>query len=281
MGVLYLVATPIGNLEDITYRAVRILREAAVIAAEDTRTTRKLLSRYEIHTPLISFHAHSNSSRISELVARTQEGDVAVVSEAGMPSISDPGYRLVVAAIEHGVPVVPIPGPSALVAALAVSGLPTDSFTFLGFLPARAGRRRKTLDAVKAFPHTLVFYEAPHRLLPTLKDMLEVFGDRRMTVVRELTKLHEEIWRGKISEAVVYFNENQPRGEFTLVVAGAPAEAAQPAWTEETVRREVERCRREGMSLKDAAKEIAPRSGWPSRDVYRLGLESGPHGKDE
>ena len=272
MGSLYLVATPIGNLEDITYRAVRILQEVAVIAAEDTRTTRKLLTHYDIHTPLISFHEHSGSTRIEELIERLEHEDVAVVSEAGMPAISDPGYRLVIGAIERGIPVVPSPGPSAVITAVAVSGLPTDSFIFLGFLPARSGRRRKALDLVKENPQTLVFYESPHRLLSSLQDMLEVFGDRRVAAARELTKLYEEIWRGTISEALMYFEERRPRGEFTLVVAGASAESVRPIWSEEDVRSGLRRCRQEGLSAKEAAKEIARRAGWSRKDVYRLGL---------
>src|ERR1700676_2806878 len=200
-GLLYLVATPIGNLEDITLRAIRILKEADVIACEDTRHTQKLLQHYAIHKELVSYHAHNELTRAPELVIQLEEGaQVALVSDAGTPVVSDPGHRLVVLCLRHHIPVVPIPGPSAFVAALAASGLPTEEFLFVGFLPSRAGARRKALDSLKAEPRTLVLYEAPHRLVETLTDAADVMGPRPAVVAREITKLHEEFLRGNLTE---------------------------------------------------------------------------------
>ncbi|MBC7241050.1 MAG: 16S rRNA (cytidine(1402)-2'-O)-methyltransferase [Anaerolineae bacterium] len=275
MGTLYLVATPIGNLEDITLRALRVLKEVFLIAAEDTRTTRKLLARYEISTPLISFHEHSPPARLAELLQALAQGDVAVVSEAGMPGISDPGYRLVQEALAAGFPVVPIPGPSAVTTALAASGLPADRFVFLGFLPARATARRKTLTDIASLPYTLVCFEAPHRLLETLEDALEILGDRHLAVARELTKVHEEFWRGTLSQALEHFRTQAPRGEFTLVIAGASEEnTAGRRWSEEQVRQELARLLAEGISLKEASRRIAGQAGWSRREVYQLGLRT-------
>ena len=274
MGTLYLVATPIGNLEDITYRAVRTLSEVSVIAAEDTRTTRKLLTHYDIHTPLVSFHEYSDAGRIEGLIRRLRDEDVAVVSEAGMPAISDPGYNLVSAAIERGIQVTPVPGPSALVAAVAASGLPTDRFLFVGFLPNRASRRRKALEELRQLPHTLVCYESPHRLLAMLGDAGDILGDRQIVVARELTKLHEEIWRGAISDAIRHFEERRPRGEFTLVIAGEQVDEEARRWSEDEVLKAVKECRRRGLSAREAAREVAKVAGWSRRDVYRLGLQA-------
>ncbi|MGC8825740.1 MAG: 16S rRNA (cytidine(1402)-2'-O)-methyltransferase [Anaerolineae bacterium] len=275
MGTLYLVATPIGNLEDITLRALRVLKEVPLIAAEDTRTTRKLLARYGISTPLVSFHEHSPPARLAELLQALQQGDVAVVSEAGMPGISDPGYRLVQEALAAGFPVVPIPGPSAVTTALAASGLPADRFLFLGFLPARASARRKALADTAPLPYTLVCFEAPHRLLETLEDALEILGDRRLAIARELTKVHEEFWRGTLGQALEHFRAQAPRGEFTLVIAGAGEErAAAGRWSEEQVRQELGRLLAEGISLKEAARHVAGQAGWSRREVYQLGLET-------
>jgi 16S rRNA (cytidine1402-2'-O)-methyltransferase len=274
MGTLYLVATPIGNLEDITLRALRVLKEVSLIAAEDTRTTRKLLARYEISTPLVSFHEHSPPARLAELLQALGQGDVAVVSEAGMPGISDPGYRLVQEALAAGFPVVPIPGPSAVTTALAASGLPADRFVFLGFLPARASARRKALADAASLPYTLVCFEAPHRLLETLEDALEILGDRRLAVARELTKVHEEFWRGTLSQALEHFRVQAPRGEFTLVIAGAGEEdTAGRRWSEEQVRQELARLLAEGIPLKEASRRVAGQAGWSRREVYQLGLK--------
>jgi 16S rRNA (cytidine1402-2'-O)-methyltransferase len=218
MPVLYVVATPIGNLEDISLRALRILREVGLIAAEDTRKTRRLLNAYDIHTPLTSYHEHSNKARLDHLLAHLEREDLALVSEAGMPGLSDPGYDLVVTGIDRGVPVVPVPGPSAVITALVVSGLPTDQFVYLGFLPRRKGQRQRLLSSMCDESRTIVAFEAPHRLREALTDIGEILGDRRIAVCRELTKIHEEIFRGMVSQAREHFA--QPRGEFSLVVEG-------------------------------------------------------------
>ena len=269
--MLYIVATPIGNLEDITLRALRVLREVALIAAEDTRTTAKLLTRYDIHTPLVSFFEHNELVRQEEILRALETKDVALVSEAGMPAISDPGYRLVQAAIDAGVPVTVVPGPSAVLAALTVSALPTDSFVFLGFLPRRRSARQKLLAEVRDERRTVVCFEAPHRLVAALEDILAVCGDRQIVVACELTKLFEEVWRGAVSASLAHFQEKPPRGEFTLVLAGAPGGGEQP-WEEGRVRRELERLMRKGSSRRDAVGQVARVCGWPKREVYRLAL---------
>ena len=271
MGVLYVVATPIGNLEDITLRALRVLREVGLIAAEDTRTTVKLLNRFKISTPMVSFFEHNELVRRDEILQALERQDVALVSEAGMPTISDPGYRLVQAAIAQGVPVVPVPGPSAVLAALAVSGLPTDSFLFLGFLPRRRGARQRRLAAICDHPETLVCFEAPHRLQATLRDMKEVLGDRQLAVACELTKMYEEVWRGTVSGALARFEQAQPRGEFTLVVSGALKEES--VWQETRVRRALAELISTGVSRRDAAAQVAKLAQWSKRAVYRLAVE--------
>ncbi|MCK4722176.1 MAG: 16S rRNA (cytidine(1402)-2'-O)-methyltransferase, partial [Dehalococcoidia bacterium] len=202
---LYIVATPIGNLEDISLRALRLLGQVKLIAAEDTRTTRQLLNTYNIKTPLTSYHEHSKRAKLDYLLECLKEKDVALVSEAGMPGLSDPGYELIAAAIEHGVPVVPVPGASAVITAVVVSGLPAGQFLYLGFLPRRRGDRQRLLQAVADEPRTVVAFEAPHRLLEALKDALEIFGDRKLAVCRELTKVHEEVFRGRLSQAIEHF----------------------------------------------------------------------------
>jgi 16S rRNA (cytidine1402-2'-O)-methyltransferase len=218
MPTLYVVATPIGNLEDISLRAIRILSQVGLIAAEDTRKTRRLLSAHNIKTPLTSYHEHNKLSKLPYLLKLLEEKDIALVSEAGMPVVSDPGYELVRAAIEQDIPVVPIPGASAIIAAIAISGLPPDQFIYLGFLPRRKGERRRLLQSIASEPRTVVAFEAPHRLLKALIDILDVLGDRKISICRELTKVHEEVFRGTVSEAIEYFTE--PRGEFTLIIAG-------------------------------------------------------------
>ncbi len=220
MPTLYLVATPIGNLEDITLRAIRIMREVSLIAAEDTRTTRRLLSTHKIETPLTSYHEHNKKVKLPQLLKALEKGDVAIVSEAGMPGINDPSYDLVQAALEHDFDVVPIPGPSAIPTALAVSGLTAEQFVHLGFLPRKTGQRKKLLESVAGQPRSIVAFESPHRLLSALKDIAQVFGDRRMALCREMTKLHEEIWRGTAQEALEHFVK--PKGEFTMVIEGLP-----------------------------------------------------------
>jgi 16S rRNA (cytidine1402-2'-O)-methyltransferase len=267
---LYLVGTPIGNLEDITLRALRILREVTVIAAEDTRTTGRLLKHYEIATPLISFHDYSDGRRVAELVQRLQQGDVALVTDAGMPGLSDPGYRLVQAALEAGVTVSPVPGPSAVVTALVSSGLPSDRFLFLGFLPRQSKARRETLQEVARQQATIVVYEAPHRLLPFLEDVIEVLGDRQVTVARELTKLYEEIWRGPASGARAYFAAGEVRGEITVVIAGVDPDAL--VWDETAVQKAMDELLAQGVRRKTAASSVAERAGWRARDVYDLSV---------
>lgn len=218
MPVLYVIATPIGNLEDISLRALRLLREVKLIAAEDTRTTRHLLNAYNIKTPLTSYHEHSKRAKLDYLLDYLKKEDLALVSEAGMPGLSDPGYKVIVAAIERGIPVVPIPGASAVITALVVSGLPTDQFLYVGFLPRRKGQRQRLLNSIADEPRTIVAFETPHRLREALSDIEEILGDRRLSVCRELTKVHEEIFRGRVSQAREYLTE--PRGEFSLVIEG-------------------------------------------------------------
>jgi len=218
MPILYVIATPIGNLEDISLRALRLLGEVKLIAAEDTRKTRRLLNAYNIRTPLTSYHEHSNRAKLDYLLAYLEKEDLALVSEAGMPGLSDPGYDLIVAAVERGVSVVPIPGVSAVITALVVSGLPTDQFVHVGFLPRRKGQRQRLLSSIMDEPRTIVAFETPHRLKKALNDIEEILGDRRVSVCRELTKVHEEIFRGRVSQAREHFVE--PRGEFSLVIEG-------------------------------------------------------------
>ena len=218
MPILYVIATPIGNLEDISLRALRLLREVKLIAAEDTRKTRRLLNAYNIKTPLTSYHEHSKRARLNYLLDYLEEEDLALVSEAGMPGLSDPGYDLIIAAIERGISVVPIPGASAVITALVVSGLPTDQFLYVGFLPRRKGQRQHLLSSIVDEPRTIVAFETPHRLRETLSDIEEILGDRRISVCRELTKVHEEVFRGRVSQAREHFVE--PRGEFSLVIEG-------------------------------------------------------------
>lgn len=218
MTTLYLVATPIGNLEDITLRAIRTLREVSLIAAEDTRKTKRLLSAYEIETPLTSYHEHNKRAKLPRMLKAFDEGDVALVSEAGMPGINDPGYDLVQAALELELDVVPIPGPSAIPTALAVSGLTAEQFIHLGFLPRKTGARKRLLESVSDDSRTIVAFESPHRILSALEDINTVLGDRRLSVCREMTKLHEEFFRGTAKQAIEYFT--RPKGEFTLIIEG-------------------------------------------------------------
>lgn len=222
-GVLYIVSTPIGNLEDITLRALRTLKEVNLIAAEDTRHTRRLLAHYEIHTPTTSYFEGNQIQKGEKLVARLRAGEsVALVSDAGTPTISDPGYRLLIQCIEADIPIVPIPGPSACIAAASVAGLPLHNFVFEGFLSPKSGRRKRQLTDLREEKRTLIFYESPHRVISFLQDVLEVFGDRQVSVSRELTKKFEEVFRGKVTEAIEKLQAMPPRGEFTIVIAGCP-----------------------------------------------------------
>jgi 16S rRNA (cytidine1402-2'-O)-methyltransferase len=271
MGDLYLVPTPIGNLEDITLRALRVLREVDLIAAEDTRVTGRLLAHFEIATPLTSYHEHSKLTKLDTILEALEAGDVALVSDAGTPGLSDPGYELIQAALARSVQVIPLPGPSALLPALVASGLPTDRFLYLGFLPRRRAARRSAIEAVREVPHTLALFEAPHRLLDTLSDLGEILGERQVSVARELTKLHEEVWRGTLGAALAHFGEHPPRGEITLVVAGtSPADAAR--WTEAEVRAALAERLAQGESPSAAARTVAKASGWPRKTVYHLAL---------
>jgi 16S rRNA (cytidine1402-2'-O)-methyltransferase len=215
---LYVIATPIGNLEDISLRALRLLREVKLIAAEDTRTTRRLLTAYDIKTPLTSYHEHSKRAKLDYILDYLEKEDLALVSEAGMPGLSDPGYELIVSAIECGISVVPVPGASAVITALVVSGLPTDQFVYVGFLPRRKGQRQRLLNSISEERRTIVAFETRHRLTEVLNEIEEILGDRRLCVCRELTKVHEEIFRGRVSQAREHFAE--PRGEFSLVIEG-------------------------------------------------------------
>ncbi len=278
MPTLYVVATPIGNLEDVTLRALRVLREVSLLAAEDTRTTRKLLARHGIRAlptgrqvRLVSYNEHNKAARRPQLLAALRDGDVALVSEGGTPVISDPGHDLVTAALEAGFTVTPIPGPSAVTAALAVSGLSTRQFTYLGFLPRRAGERRRLFASLRDDSRTIVAFESPHRLLRSLSDMHAEWGERRIAVCRELTKAFEEVFRGSVSEALEHFAD-RPRGEFTLVVEGSTGPAA-PDFEE--VRRDLRQRRADGEPAKRAVAAVARRYGLPHRQVYRMWLEVG------
>jgi 16S rRNA (cytidine1402-2'-O)-methyltransferase len=276
---LYLVATPIGNLEDISFRAVRVLREeAALIACEDTRQTRKLLDRYEISKPLISYHEHNEEARTADLLVALETGQsVALVSDAGTPLISDPGYRLVCAVIERGFAVVPVPGASAVLAALAASGLPTHEFRFIGFVPQKAGARRKALEALASEFATVIAYESPHRILECLADIAEILGNRRIVLARELTKVHEEFLRGS-AETVRQELEKRPsiKGEITLVIARSEEkpDVAEPV-------AEIERLKREGLERMEAIKTVARRMGLSKRQVYRLVTEQDNNPRDK
>jgi 16S rRNA (cytidine1402-2'-O)-methyltransferase len=272
-GVLYIVATPIGNLEDISLRALRVLKEADLIAAEDTRHTKKLLAHYHIATPLTSYYDEVEGEKASVLAKQLEGGkNIALVSDAGTPTLSDPGFRLVQAALRAGAGVVPIPGPSALAAVLSASGLPTDRFAFEGFLPSKRRERREKLQALAAEARTLVFYEAPHRIKETLSDMLELFGDREAVVGREVTKLHEEFVRGPLSEALAALEQKEPRGEITLVVGGFAGEK-RPAET--TLQNEIDLLLKKGLRVKEIAEILGEKFDYPKKDIYRMVLERG------
>jgi 16S rRNA (cytidine1402-2'-O)-methyltransferase len=274
MSTLYLVATPIGNLGDITHRALQILGDVDLIAAEDTRRTGKLLHHYQIEPqrPPLSYHEHSKPRRREQILAALEDGDVALVTDAGTPGINDPGYKLIRAAIEAGHTVSPIPGASAPLVALSASGLPTDSFLYLGYLPSKESQRRSTLEQVARLPYTLIFLETPHRLLDALTDLHDVLGNRDIAVARELTKLHEEIFRGTLADAHTHYAQNPPRGEITLVVAGASEEDL--TWSQERLRKAIQAALREGTKPSKVARRLAKESGWPRREIYDLVIES-------
>lgn len=286
MSTLYLVGTPIGNLEDISPRALNVLKKVSLIAAEDTRTARRLLTHFDIHTTVTSFFEHSKPGKLEQLLDGLRVGDVAVVSEAGMPGINDPGFELVHAAIERGVQVTAIPGPSAVITALVASGLPADSFYYLGFLPRDSRARRNLLRQVADETDTLLAFETPRRLRDALADMELILGATRpICLARELTKKFEEFRRGTVAEIVKHFTENEPRGEFTLVIAGTtvdlssrsrrarPRAAAEIGWNETRVKREFQKLVQAGIARTEAVKQIARASKWERRRVYQLTLK--------
>lgn len=269
-GTLYVVATPIGNLEDITYRAVRVLKEAGLIACEDTRHTAKLLQHYGIDKPTVSYHEHNEAGRAEELVAKLEHGlDVAQVSDAGMPGISDPGYRVIKLAIERGVQVVPVPGPSALVAALAASGLPTDSFEFHGFLPAKSGQRCTLLESLRDAKSTIVVYEAPHRIAETMKDIVELLGaERPMVLARELTKVHEEFVRGTAAQVLKRLQQHEIRGEITLLIG--KSEEREVASVKQNIASRLEEIMlAQKLDQNGALKALAKEMGISKSEAYR------------
>ncbi|MBF2072441.1 MAG: 16S rRNA (cytidine(1402)-2'-O)-methyltransferase [Synechococcales cyanobacterium C42_A2020_086] len=279
-GTLYVVGTPIGNLGDMTMRAVEVLRAVDLIAAEDTRHTGKLLQHFQINTAQISYHDHNRMSRLPELLRRLQQGtSIALVSDAGMPGISDPGYELVKACVESGVPVVPIPGVSAVVTALSAAGLPTDRFVFEGFLPTKGPERRERLEAIGRETRTIVLYEAPHRLQQTLQDLALVLdSERAIVLARELTKLHEQFWRGTLAAAVAYYQTQEPQGEFTVVIAGR--ETAPPILSESALRAELQQLLRQGLSRSQASRQLAQQTDLPRRQIYHMALSIPDIGPD-
>lgn len=274
MSTLFLVATPIGNLEDISARALRVLREVRLVAAEDTRQSGKLFSHFDIHTPLVSYHEHNKLVRLERILAELEQGDVALISDAGTPALNDPGYELVRAVLQTGHAVSPIPGPSAPLAALVASGLPTDAFLYLGYLPRKSAERQRQLTKVANLEYTLVFLETPHRLLESLQDLQNALGERQIAVARELTKLYEEIYRGTLAQARQYFSEHPPRGEFTLVVAGCPAE--QSRWSTAQVQEAVLLAKQSGEPSSQVARRLAAESGWRKAEIYALLIGSEP-----
>ncbi len=268
MPTLYVVATPIGNLEDISLRALRTLREVKLIAAEDTRKTKRLLVTYDIKTPMTSYHEHNKWTKLDYILNCLSSGDVALVSDAGMPGMSDPGYELIVAVTHRGIPVVPIPGASVVITALVVSGLPVERFIYLGFLPHKASGRRQLLQSVADEGGTMVVLESPHRLRAALNDILLILGDRKVAVCRELTKIHEEVFRGRVSQAMEHFTE--PRGEFTLVIEGKRED--KPRLTED-IKGQLNSLRQSGSTAKEAIAKVAGETGLSRRELYRAWLK--------
>jgi len=273
-GVLYVVGTPIGNLEDITLRALRILREVDLIAAEDTRVTLKLLAHYDIHTPITSYHQHSKGRKAEYLVSRMQEGKkIALVSDAGMPGISDPGHDLIRLTIEAGLPVIPVPGPTAAITALVVSGLPTTHFCFDGFLPRKANERKNTLASLLQERRTILLYESPQRLRQTLQDILNVLGDREIAIAEEVTKFFEKTFRGTVSQALAHFSLVRLRGEYTLVLAGRTDLERGGEATAQEIADMLQALRQAGKTEKEAIRETSVVLKVPKRDVYRIALQ--------
>ena len=271
MPVLYIVSTPIGNLEDITLRALRVLREVGMIAAEDTRVTRKLLSHYDIHSRLTSFNEHNQSARLPELLTILQDNDVALVCDAGTPGVNDPGRALVQSASDKGIEVVVIPGASAVTSAVAVSGLVEEAFFYLGFLPRKKGERKALLASLALENRPTISFESPRRIQQSLKDILETIGDRRIAVCREMTKLHEEVFRGTVSEAIEHFE--QPRGEFTLVIEGKATGKQDDTDTEELALSLLDGLRVQGAGARHAVEHVTAVTGLSRRQVYRMWLD--------
>lgn len=272
-GTLYIVGTPIGNLEDMTLRGIKILQAVDCIAAEDTRHTGKLLQHFEIKTPQISYYEHNQQRRIPALIQELRQGKaIALVTDAGMPGISDPGYELVKACVEATIPVIPIPGVSASLTALSAAGLPTERFVFEGFLPTKTKERQHRLAALQTESRTLILYEAPHRLLQTLEDLTQhLDSERAIVIARELTKLHEEFWRGSLAEAVQYYQQHHPKGELTLVIAGR-SEPLTPVITDEHLKAELQCLLQEGLSRSEASRQLAETTSVPRRHIYQIAL---------
>lgn len=270
--VLYVVGTPIGNLDDMTFRAIATLKQVDAVAAEDTRHTAKLLNHFQISTPQLSYHDHNRISRIPELIQRLEHGQaIALVTDAGMPGISDPGYELVKACREADIPVVPIPGASAAVTALSVSGLPTDRFVFEGFLPTKSKERRERLDLLKVETRTVIIYEAPHRLVQTLQNLADIVGgDRQIVLAREITKRYEEFWRGSLAAAIAHYDTQNPMGEYTLVLAGSNPQPIK--LTDDALRTELAHLLQQGFSRSHASRELAQQTALPRRRLYQLAL---------
>ena len=276
MGTLFIIGTPIGNLEDLSPRAARILAQVGLVAAEDTRVTRRLLSHLGIRVPTVSYHQHNWRTRLPQVIKSLEDRDVALVCDAGMPVVSDPGSELVSHAASAGFPVEVVPGPSALTAALSVSGFPGDAFTFLGFLPPRRKDRRQRLKSVAQLPMTLVLFEAPHRLQALLGDVLEVLGDRQIALCRELTKIYEEVYRGNVSQAMEH--SQAPRGEYVVVIQGSPdQEPSDEASTQvlEQAAAQLDQLRSDRTPAKDAVAQVSQSLGLPKNLVYRMWVESG------
>ncbi|WP_373479128.1 16S rRNA (cytidine(1402)-2'-O)-methyltransferase [Geminocystis sp.] len=272
-GILYLVATPIGNLEDITFRAIRILQEVDLIAAEDTRHTGKLLQHYQIKTPTISYHQHNHQTRVTELSEKLLNGlNIALVSDAGTPVISDPGYHLVLSCIENTINIIPIPGAMAGINGLIASGLPTERFCFEGFLPTKKKLRDNLLHSLVTEKRTIIFYEAPHRVEKTLTDFAQFFGlNRNLTLARELTKLHEEFWRGTIQEAITFYQNREPKGEFTIIVEGNN-QKEELELSETEIKLEMVKLLNQGMSKSEASQHLAKYTNFSRREIYQLTL---------
>jgi len=271
-GTLYIVATPIGNMEDITLRAIRVLKEADLIAAEDTRHTRNLLNKYGIETPLTSYHDHNKEEKAPVLLARMLEGkNIALVSDAGTPGISDPGYFLINLAVDQKIPVIPIPGATAAITALSISGLPTDRFVFEGFLPVKQTARIKKLNELASEERTLIFYEAPHKIIKTIEDMISVFGDRNAVVTRELTKIHEEVMRAKLSDILKHLKQKTVKGELTIIVHGASKEPLKK--NIDTTEYLKNLMLHRGLTKKEAIAAAAEELGLPKKEVYKESLK--------